>query len=405
MSADSAQYRFPALNSPQPTGLFDILARPEQLTDPYPFYSWLRAHDPVHRDPDGTVYLSRFAHASLLRDPGLRDAPADDSRSHTLRTINQSLIKAVPPKHTQLRRAASAAFGRPLLARAEAQAEKTAARLAAELARALAEGGSADLHTRFSLPFTQRVAADVFGIPDPDFPLLASLPARMFGALHPGSGPAEVADADDASRTLAGWLEEAVHERRFVPGSGFALLTDARGSLPYDDLVRLCWMLWWGSYTSALAALDLAVLTLLEHPRTAPLLRRDAKAWTEEALRYRSPHVVNSANLTTRREFTVDGITLAPHTPVRFLLAAMNRDGAVFPHPDTFDPHRTGTPHHIAFGEGVHSCVGAQLARMELAVALTTLTTRLPRLTLAAPPTWRTHTTQRLCECLPVTSG
>ncbi|WP_234330235.1 cytochrome P450 [Streptomyces acidiscabies] len=388
--------------SPGPTDLFDVLARPGQLADPYPFYAWLRAHDPAHRGTDGTVYLSRFADAALLKDSDLRAAAADDDRSYTLRTINRSLIKAVLPRHTHLRRAAAVAFGRSLLARTKVRAEEIAARLAESLARALAADGVADLHAGYSLPFTQRVAAAVFGIPEPDFPLLAPLPSRMFGALPPQT---DVADADDASRTLSGYLEEAVRERRFVPGSGFDLLASLQEVLPYDEVVRLCWMLWWGSYTSALAALDLAVLTLVEHPSTAPLLLDSPKTWIEEALRYRSPHIVNSANLTTRRTITVAGTTLAPHTPVRFLLAAMNRDEAVFPRPGTFVPNRTGTPHHIAFGEGIHSCIGAQLARMELSVALTALTTRLPHLALAGPPTWRTHTTQRLCDSLPVTSG
>ncbi|WP_405657917.1 cytochrome P450 [Streptomyces sp. NBC_01166] len=382
--------------------LFDALAKPETLDDPYPFYSWLREHHPVHLDPDGTVYISRYEYAVLLKDPALRDAPVDDTRSYTLRTLNQALIKAVPPRHTQLRRAGAVAFDRRLLARAGNQARETAERLARQLADTLARDGRADLHTAYTLPLTQRTAAAVFGIPARDFDLLAALPARMFGALYPHATPAGVADADEASRTLFAYLANAVHHRGFTRGSGFARLVDARGSLPPDEVVRLCWMLWWGSYTSALAAIDLAVLTLIERPGTITLLHRDTRAWVEEALRYRSPHIINSANLTTRHEMSIGTTTVEAHTPVRFLLAAMNRDEAAFPQADTFDPHRTGTRHHIAFGEGIHSCIGAQLARMEIATALTVLATHLPRLALAGPPTWRPYTTQRLCHSFPV---
>ena len=370
----------------QGADLFDSLAQPQQLGDPYPFYAWLRAHDPVHRDPDGTVYLSRYPDAALLKNPDLRDAPEAHDHSHTLHTLNQALIKAVPPRHTELRRVGAAAFDRRLLSRASVQIKEIAERLADDMADTLTSDGVADLHTRYSLPFAQRAAATVFGIPDEDYAMLASLPERMFGGLYPKTTPGAVADADDASRTLLSYMQVAVLHRRFTPGSGFARLADTDDRLPADDVVRLCWMLWWASYTSS-------------------FLRDNSKAWIEEALRFRSPHVINSANLTTRREVTVGATTLAPHTPVRFLVAAMNRDELAFADPDTFDPQRRGTPNHLAFGTGIHSCIGAQLARMEMTIALTTLATRLPRLALSSQPTWRAYTTQRLCSSFPVTSA
>ncbi|MFF0226322.1 cytochrome P450 [Streptomyces sp. NPDC004629] len=383
--------------------LFDTLAQPANLADPYPFYVWLRANHPVYLNPDGFAYVSCYEHAGLLKDPDIRDAAEDDAHSYTLRTINQTLIKSVPPRHTELRRAGAAAFDRSFLVAAGAQVRKEAEQLVDQLAAAIAVDGSADLHHLFSLPFTQRASALVFGIPDDDFDLLASLPARVFQAIYPKTTPAAVADADDASRALLTYMQEAVARRRFTPGSGFDRLIDASGELHTDDIALLCWLLWSASYTSALAALDLAVLTLIENPETAPLLHDHTSAWIEEALRYRSPHVINSINLTTRREMTIGGVTLPRHTPIRFLIAAMNRDETVFPRPDTFDPRRNGAP-HIAFGKGIHTCIGAQLARMELVAALTTLATRLPGLTLAGRPAWRTYTTQRLCSSFPVTS-
>lgn len=198
------------------------------------------------------------------------------------------------------------------------------------------------------------------------------------------------------------YMNDAVRHKRFTPRGGFARLVEAAGPLPRDDIVRLCWMLWWGSYTSVLAALDLAVLTLIEHPGTAAFLQKHTSSWIEEALRYRSPHVINSANLTTRREMTIGTITVAPRTPVRFLIAAINRDEDAFPDAGSFRPARPRTEHHLAFGAGVHTCVAAQLARMELDCALTALTTRLPHLTLAGQPDWRPFTTQRLCRSFPV---
>ncbi|MEU2718487.1 cytochrome P450 [Streptomyces sp. NPDC007205] len=383
--------------------LFDLLAQPENLNDPYPFYTWLRTKHPVYVNPDGTAYISCYEHAALLKDPNIRDAAEDDANSYALHTINQTLIKSVPPRHTELRRVGAWAFDRSLLARANVQVRKEAERLADQLAASLAKDGIADLHTQYSLPFTQRAAATVFGIPDKDFKILATLPARIFQALYPKKTPDAIADADDASRTLFAYMEDAVRQRYFVPGSGFARLVEASDGIPAVDVALLCWLLWAASYTSALAALDLATLTLIEHPQTAPLLRDNTSAWIEEALRYRSPHVINSINLTTRHDMTIGPVTLPPHTPIRFLIAAMNRDESVFPHPDVFDPHRTGAP-HIAFGKGIHTCIGAQLARMELITSLTVISTRLPGLTLAGKPTWRPHTTQRLCSSLPVAS-
>lgn len=381
--------------------LFDVLAQPENLSDPYPFYTWLRAKHPVYLNPNGTAYVSSYEHAALLRDPNIRDAAEDDASSYALRTINQTLIKSVPPRHTELRRVGAAAFDRSLLSRANVQLRKEAEGLADQLATTLAEQGTADLHSQYSLPFTLNAAATVFGIPDEDFDTLAVLPARIFQALYPKTTPAARADADEASRTLFSYMKNAVCQRRFTHDSGFARLTDASDGIPAVDVALLCWLLWAASYTSALAAIDLAVLTLIDHPDTVAVLRNNPSAWIEEALRYRSPHVINSINLTTSRDMTIGGVTLPAHTPIRFLIAAMNRDEAVFPHPDTFDPRRTGAP-HIAFGKGIHTCIGAQLARMELMTALTTLATRLPRLTLASQPSWCSYTTQRLCSSLPV---
>ncbi|MEV6781690.1 cytochrome P450 [Streptomyces sp. NPDC051098] len=382
--------------------LFHALAQPDRLQDPYPFYAWLRANRPVHTDLDGTVYLSHYEDAIHLRDPDLRTASADDTRSFALHTFNQTLVKAVPPRHGELRRVAGAAFDRRLLAKAGERMKRTAEGLTEQLVATLAAEGRADLHAMYSLPFTQRAAAAVFGIPDEDFELLAAMPARLFAPLYPKSTPAAWAEADEASRALYTYMENTIRRRGFTPESGFARLAEAAGTAPDDEITRLCWILWLGSYTSAMAALDLAMLTLIEHPHTAPLLQQDADAWVAEALRYRSPHVINSANLTTRRELVIGTTTLPPNTPVRFLLASMNRDENAFPHADTFDPARTGQTRHIAFGEGIHSCIGAQLARMELATALTTLNRQLPNLSLIGQPTWRPYTTQRLCTHLPV---
>jgi cytochrome P450 len=385
--------------------LFDILAEPSHLEDPYPFYAWLRDNRPVHTDPDGTVYLSRYEDAVHLRDPNLRTASVDDAGSFALHTINQSLIKAVDPRHAELRRVAGVAFERRLLARAAERMRQTAERLAEQLAAAMAAGATADVHAEYSLPFTQRAAAIVFGIPDEDFDLLAAMPARIFPRLYPKTTPAAWAHADDAARAMYTYMEDTIRCRGFTPGSGFARLAQASGTVPDDEITRLCWFLWLGSYTSAMAAIDLAVLTLTDHHHTMPLLHQDADAWVAEALRYRSPHVINSANLTTRREMVIGATSLPAHTPVQFLLASMNRDETVFQQADTFDPQRTGRARHIAFGKGVHSCIGTQLARMELATALTVLAARLPRLTLADQPTWSPYATQRLCTRLSVASA
>ncbi|MGV9770632.1 hypothetical protein [Streptosporangium sp. NPDC003464] len=171
--------------------LFDILAQPNNLQDPYPFYAWLRSNRPVHTDPDGTVYLSRYEDAVHLRDPDLRTAPVDDSRSFALHTFNQTMVKAVAPRHGALRRVAGVAFDRRLLARAGERMRRTAENLAEQLATRLAAEGSADLHAEYSLPFTQRAAATVFGIPDEDFDQLAAMPARIFAPLYPKTTPTD----------------------------------------------------------------------------------------------------------------------------------------------------------------------------------------------------------------------
>ncbi|GAA3689187.1 nocardicin N-oxygenase [Lentzea atacamensis] len=388
---------------PRGFSLFEVLAEPENLADPYPVYAWLQRNHPVYLDPDGTAYVSRYADVHHIKSPDLRDGLSDDHASHTLRNINLSMIKAVPPKHTELRRVAAAAFDHSLLARSAASIRRVAEDLAAGISHDLRQGHVVDLHNAYSVRLTQRTSAIVFGIPDDDFDMLAPVPARMFEALYPKRTPDSSADADAASRFLYSYIEDGIRTRRFVPDAGFDRIIRAGDRTPFDDVVRLCWLLWWGSYTSIATAVTLSVLNLLENPDSAPMLRTRTSDWIEESLRFRSPHIINAANLTTRRELTIGDTVLPAGTPVRFMTGAMDRDPDAFERADVFDPTRPNRPHHVAFGGGVHTCIGAQLARMELSVALTTILDHLPPFRIAGQPTWRPYSTQRICLSLPIT--
>ncbi|MFJ7146722.1 cytochrome P450 [Streptomyces sp. NPDC100445] len=382
--------------------LFDTLAHSQNSADPYPFYRWLRSHHPVYVNPDGIAYVSTYEHSALLGSPDVRDNLEDDEQSDTLRLFNRTIIKTVPPRHTDLRRVGGEAFRRGFLLETGRQMQRAADELADRLVRTLKRDGSADLNAEFSYPFSQEAARIFFGLPEEDFDMLAALPSRMFKALYPKTDPEGLRDADDASRFLYAYLEDAVRHRRFRPGGAFDRIVEAADGSLADDVVHLCWLMWFGSYNSPLAAMDLALLTLIEEPQTKGALLADPKAWVDEALRYRSAHVINSANLTTRRELTVGDVTLPAQAPIRFLLAAINRDEMAWPNAEVFDPSRDDGFRHVAFSRGPHTCIAKQFASIEVGAAVTALASRVPRLSLAGEPAWSTYTTQRLCTAFPV---
>ncbi|WP_049572086.1 cytochrome P450 [Streptomyces sp. SBT349] len=408
----------------------DVLARmqdPESMDDPYPLYAWLREHAPVHRNPTGGVYfVSRHRDARLvMRDPAFRSATREEllarqpriGRSRTLQNFLAGITNTNRPRHTRLRRAMAPFFTPQAVDALRLRARRWCDRLLDPLVTRLRDGESVDLHTAATAPLATHVIAEVIGVPEEDRPFLGPLVAKTMLAAHPAADDAALAEADGATLAIERYFTELAAERRRRPRADAvsALAGGPRGTGPgageepleEAELINMLWGLWMAGSESTAAAMDNAALALFRHPETAPSLGDPAllPGFVEESLRHEPPIWIAASQLLPVRDVEVAGTLIPRGAGVHVLIGSVNRDPEAFPDPDRFDPGR-GAPGYLTFGEGIHRCVGAGLARMEIATFLSRLQghlhARLPHLTPAGPPVRRRMATQRSFDSLPV---
>jgi cytochrome P450 len=300
-----------------------------------------------------------------------------------------SILDSEPPKHTRLRRLVSGAFGRGHVARLAPRIEDLAAQLLDEAAPA---GSSErfDVLAGFAEPLPVLVIAELLGVPGPDRELLRPWSQAIVRMYEVDRTAEQEAEARRASAEFSAYVEQLATDRARHPGDD--LLTDlvqARdGSdrLSAHELVATAVLLLNAGHEASVNGFGNGLHSLLTaHPR--PEVDVDDPAaverLAEEFLRHDSP--LHLFERTAKEPADVTGVHLEPGQKVAALLGAANRDPAVFADPDRFDPTRDPNP-HLAFGAGIHFCIGAPLARLELNIVLPLLFRRLPGLKLAAEP-------------------
>jgi cytochrome P450 len=339
------------------------------------------------------------------RAAGPAGGPAGPGRAFRSR----SLLRLNPPDHTRLRRLVSRAFTparvRELAPRVE---ELTAELLAAELPAeagdgpALAAGGRFDLIAGLAQPLPVAVISELLGVPPGDRPRLVAWSAALTRALDPAFlvSDEERARQRAARADFAAYLRGLLSSRRRSPGgdliSALAGVQDSGGSLTGDELVGLCMLLLVAGHETTRSLIGGAVLTLLRHPAELAALAADpslADQVVEEVLRYDPP--VQVVSRSALRSTEIAEITVAAGSFVLMLLGAANR--VLGADPDQFSVRR-GARRHLAFGHGIHFCLGAPLARLEAAIALRQLLPLLSRLRIVGEPQWKPNTVLRGLE-------
>jgi cytochrome P450 len=318
-----------------------------------------------------------------------------------------ALVNNDPPDHTRIRALVRRAFPPPLL---DALAPRVQA-LACELIDQFVGDGRADLVAQFAQPLSIRTLAALMGLPDSRIDRLHAWTELGVQAAQPDLSTERRTACVRGVREWQAFCEHLVAERRQAPGEDLISgLVTARldGQAPLDDheAVAVLIQLLIAGYVTTAHFIASAVLLLLEQSGEWVSLAVDPSRVPiviEEALRLASPLTI--ATRTTTRACEFAGCSLPEGARLRLMLVSANRDEARFPNPHQFDPDRTIDKRHIAFGFGIHHCVGAALARLEGRIALGQLVTRLPSARLAAgePPRYERSVVFRGPQRLAVT--
>jgi len=306
----------------------------------------------------------------------------------TLKPLATHMLLRDPPDHRRLRSLVDQAFQRQsveaLRPRLETLADEALDRLADEAARS---GGTVDLLAHFSRPFPLAVICEMLGLPPEDWPQFTRWASRFATS---GSFVGILWGLLMGVRQMMQYVRAEFRRQSRQPREGLlAALIEAEESgerLSEDELVAMVFLLLAAGHETTLHQITLSVLALLDHPEQLGELKADwglADSAAQELLRY-----ISFAQITKPRyaaaNTTFHGQTIRRGQMLFACLAAANSDPSVFEHPEQLDIHRQAN-RHVAFGAGIHVCLGAKLARVETAIALQHLFTRFPNLQLAAP--------------------
>jgi unspecific monooxygenase len=366
-------------------------ADPAFLDDPYPTFAALRALAPVHEHPllGMPVAVSHAACSAVLRGRDLgriwADAqPAADFTGFNLLHRN-SLLEREGEPHDRLRTLVAAAFNRGHTGRLEPGVRALADRLVDDLTRRIRDDGSADLMAGVAHVLPVEVIADLLGVPREARPSLRGWSTAIVAMYEPDPGEQRRRRAEEASQEFVDALCALAAHRRTRPADD--LVSDlVAAQLDDDELVGTAALLLMAGHEATVNVIGNGVLALLHHPdewrRLCADPGLDATA-VEELIRYDPP--LQLFERTAVRDTAVEGHPVPAGTKVAALLGAAAHDPRVFDRPEELDVGRRPNP-HLGFGAGVHYCLGAPLARLEVSAVLDALRTRLPAMALAAEP-------------------
>lgn len=385
-----------------------------RVADPYPTYAWLRAVRPIWHPVERVYVLSRHEDcAAVLRDPrfgraeqgrlGLRVGQGGQVTAES--PAVRSFLALNPPDHTRLRRLVSRAFTPARVRDLGPRIEAIAATL---IETASASGEPVDLIAALALPLPVTVIGELLGVPPADYNRLVG----WSDALARGLDPAFLIPAEDRERQqlaraeFGAYLTDLIEQRRRSPGndlvSALVGVADDGDVLSGEELIATCILLLVAGHETTTSLMGSAVLGLIQHSDQLARLRADPELMAgavEEFLRYDPP-----VQLTARVALTDASIGALPvpaGSAALILVGAANRDPGLCADPERLDITRPPT-HHVSFGQGIHFCLGAPLARLETQIVLRLLLDRPGDLRLAGEPAWKQNTVLRGLRSLPV---
>ncbi|WP_406458229.1 cytochrome P450 [Streptomyces sp. NBC_01622] len=374
---------------------------PAFVDDPYPAYAELRDRGrvtyyeptdqwlvPRHADVSallrdrrlGRTYQHRFTHENF----GRTAPPPEHEPFHTLN--DHGMLDLEPPDHTRIRRLVSKAF----TPRTVEQLKPYVGQLAGELVDRLVAAGGGDLLTDVAEPLPVAVIAEMLGIPESDRAPLRPWSADICGMYELSPSQDTAAKAVRASVEFAEYLRELIAARRKEPGddliSGLIAAHDEEDRLTEQEMISTAVLLLNAGHEATVNATVNGWWALFRNPDQLAVLRADHSlipSAVEELMRYDTP--LQLFERWVLDEIEIDGTVIPRGAEIAMLFGSANHDPDVFADPERLDLTRADNP-HISFSAGIHYCIGAPLARIELAASMRALLERAPTLTLAADP-------------------
>lgn len=386
-------------------------ASPEFLADPYPTYQKIRETQApfwlAHGGPrQGMWLVMRHAEVSfLLKEAVTSKDVARFTPPEQLSPFDHNMLSKDPPDHTRLRSLATQAFTPGRIRDLEPRIAQIVDDL---LAKGRAQGGL-EFMADFALPLPVIVIAELLGVPPEErdtFHVWSNQMVTGVDAMR--ASAANTQKSMEAAQALGHYFADLVRRRRAQPQddliSALTQAHDAQDRLTENELLAMCMLLLIAGHETTVNLLGNGLLTLLRHPDQLALLKRQPE-WLpsaiEEMLRFESPVQRATFRLTTQA-VDIGQATIQQGQQVSAVIGAANRDPEVFPQPDTFDITRQPN-RHLAFGLGLHFCLGAPLARTEARLGFGRLLEQFPNLRLVDPlPDWNANTFFRGLRRLPV---
>jgi cytochrome P450 len=392
-----------------PATLLAQLLDPTHRADPYPVYRQLRESGPILMPESNLVVFAGFDDCDeVLRHPA---SCSDRLKS----TVTQRAVAAGqearpfgtpgflfldPPDHTRLRKLVSKAFS-PKVVRA---LESDIAGLVDGLLDKVAAAGHMEVIADLAYPLPVAVICRLLGVPIEDEAQFSWASALLAQGLDPfiafTGQPQGIEERMKAGLWLRGYLRDLLRQRRADPGkdlmSGLIAVEEAGDQLTEEEIVATCNLLLIAGHETTVNLIANGVLAMLRHPEHWSALSQDAdraSAIVEETLRWDPP--VQLVGRIAGEDMSIGEVRIPKGDSMMLLLAAAHRDPAVTERPDEFDPTRDSI-RHLAFGLGPHFCLGAPLARLEAAVALSAVTQRFPDARfIPDPPVYKPNVTLR----------
>ena len=386
----------PAKPAPRPINLTELSLDPRGIgfvQDPYRAYETMHQMLPVFRWAEyGMICFARHAHvAALLRDKRFGRVPPAGLEAEKPAHLapfdaveRHSLLELEPPDHTRLRGLVNREF---VTARIEAL-RPAVEKLCEELIAAFPAEGPFDLLKAYATPIPVMIIADFIGVPREAAPMLLAWSHAMVAMYQAKRTRETETAAASAAAEFAACLRGVVARRRLAPRDDLLsrLIRHEGKSLNEDELVSTCILLLNAGHEATVHTIGNGVKAIIESGIDAAQAfagKAAARKTGEEVLRFAPP--LHMFTRYAQRDCEFKGLPFKQGQQAGLLLAAANRDPSVFESPDVFDPKRGKNP-HVSFGAGIHFCLGAPLARLELEIALTALFKARPNLKISDPP-------------------